>query len=150
MLRHVAAAPDFLLSLTCERRIDALPTARCRVRAPQAGTPGFTCLRTAADGEVRVTVSGELDIATAPELEDALRTAQRSATAVTLDINRLRFMDVRGLHVVLAAAAHARELEARFSVVHGPPTVNRLFELSATDTTIELTNTRAHLPFIDP
>jgi len=99
--------------------------------------PGFTCLRVTAAGEARITVSGELDLATAPELDDALRTAQRSAAAVTLDMSRLRFIDVRGLRVVLAAAARARELGARFLVVRGPPAVTRVFELTATDVAVE-------------
>ena len=98
---------------------------------------GFTCLHAASDGEARVTVLGELDLATAPELDDTLRAAQRSATTVTLDLSKLLFMDVRGLRVVLDAAARAQELGERFLVVRGPPAVSRVFEFAATYTAIE-------------
>jgi anti-sigma B factor antagonist len=75
-------------------------------------------------------LSGELDIASTDELDRALREAQDSAHAVTLDLSRLTFMDCRSLSVLAAAAVRARASDDRFDVVRGPPHINRLFELT--------------------
>jgi anti-anti-sigma factor len=91
----------------------------------------FACLRE-RDGEagIRLTLSGELDIAGTRELDRALLEAQDSAHAVTLDLSQLTFMDCRSLSVLAAAAVRARASDDRFDVVRGPPHVNRLFELT--------------------
>ncbi len=47
---------------------------------------------------------GEVDMATAPEVEDALRRAQlRSTRRVIVDLTDVRLIDCTGLHVLMAA-----------------------------------------------
>ena len=80
---------------------------------------------------VRVIPIGELDIATVGQLAAQL-TELRDAgfKCLVLDLRRLEFMDSSGLHLILDADAHARTNGHDFSVIPGPPVIQRLFELS--------------------
>jgi anti-sigma B factor antagonist len=109
---------------------------------PTGRPEGFTCLRHETnDGAIRFALSGELDIATAPELEQALQTAQHHARPITLDLRHLNFMDCRALTVILTAARRANAAGTDFRIVRGPPHVHRLFELTRTDTQLQITST---------
>lgn len=60
---------------------------------------------TAADGDQLVSVSGEIDTATCSELRAALLGAVRlSGSRITVDLERVEFMDVAGLTVLEEAA----------------------------------------------
>jgi len=61
-----------------------------------------------AGSMARVTVAGELDIATSPQLERALRRIEVDPAPVFLDMRELEFMDRRGVHVILAADRRVR------------------------------------------
>jgi anti-sigma B factor antagonist len=101
---------------------------------------GFACMcLDSGDGSIRVALSGELDIATATEFDRALRTAQRRARSVTLDLRRLSFMDCCGLAALMAAASRARADGDRFRVVRGAA-VDRLFAITGVDLELELTS----------
>jgi len=51
-----------------------------------------------------VLVSGDLDLASADELEEAIRVAEKAtAGAIVVDLTNLRFMDSAGLTVLLKA-----------------------------------------------
>ena len=100
---------------------------------------GSFCLREKCDyGIVRLQLSGELDISTAPELDQVLRTAQRQARSVIVDLRCLSFMDCRGLGAIVAAAKRADVAGSSFRVVRGPPNVHRLFTLTEADRQIEI------------
>ena len=47
---------------------------------------------------------GELDLATAPILEEALRSVEQVIGSVTLDLSGLTFMDSSGIHVIVGFA----------------------------------------------
>jgi len=75
-------------------------------------------------------VSGEIDLATAPELELALTRAEASdAPQLWIDIERVMFMDATGLGVLVRHATLDENVE-RLRITPGPPQVQRLFELS--------------------
>jgi anti-anti-sigma factor len=78
---------------------------------------------------VRVSVSGELDIATAPQLDHAL---------VILDLRELQFMDSSGANLIAAASGRARQAGRRLVVVRGPVQVERTFALVGLDRQLEL------------
>ena len=81
------------------------------------------------DGTV-IAVSGELDVASAPELDDLLR--RTDGEAVTLDLSGVRFIDPAGLRVLLVAQ---RDIDARGGqlVIRKPSwQVRRLAQLSGT------------------
>jgi anti-anti-sigma factor len=56
-----------------------------------------------------VLVSGELDLASAGKLEEAIRVAEKAtARAIVIDLTNLRFMDSMGLNVLLKAHTRSR------------------------------------------
>jgi anti-sigma B factor antagonist len=74
---------------------------------------------------------GELDIASAPALEDSLRQALESgASSVALDLTRVTFIDSAGVRVLLWADAHSREEGDRLRIDSGSAGVRRLLELT--------------------
>jgi anti-sigma B factor antagonist len=80
---------------------------------------------------IAVSVAGELDIASAPRIEEALRIAEESAPAIlVLDLRQLEFMDSTGLRTILAADARAREAGRRLVVVQGDENIKRVFEVT--------------------
>jgi anti-sigma B factor antagonist len=82
-----------------------------------------------------VAVRGELDLATAPELEAALLPPLGVGTAVALDLRALEFMDSTGVRVIVAAHLAAQEHEAPSLVVAVVPDgpVARVLEISGLD-----------------
>ena len=83
------------------------------------------------DGRVRLTLTGELDLAVAGQLTDRLQQLRDQRRAVRLDLSRLEFIDSSGIHALIngAAAGHAEDeqlLEVE-SDLH--PSVRRVIEL---------------------
>ncbi|MGW5852371.1 STAS domain-containing protein [Streptomyces sp. NPDC055254] len=80
-----------------------------------------------------VTVAGEVDVATAPDLRNALAQAITTSRHVTVDLSRMDFCDCTGLGVLLAAArlarTHGTDLQIR-SVPHTLARLLRLFHIS--------------------
>ena len=94
---------------------------------------GFSCMSRAVDGHVTwVSVAGELDLMTAPQLDISLRAALEEADAVVADLRHLEFMDCSGLHVVVDADGQARQRGRSLRVARGPANVDRVFELTET------------------
>lgn len=94
------------------------------------------------EGDVHtIRLAGELDIATAGRIEEELERAEASgARSIVLDLSGLTFMDSTGVRLVLSANARSRADSNRLSIVRGPASVQRVFELSGVDST---------LPFVD-
>jgi anti-anti-sigma factor len=86
----------------------------------------------ARDGaDLRVTLEGELDIATSPQLEAVLREpCDDGVTRRVLDLARLTFMDSSGLRVILSAHSVARREGPSLVLVPGPPAIQRVFEIT--------------------
>lgn len=80
---------------------------------------------------VVIGVSGELDLASSPALEQELeRGAASQAKVVIVDLRNLEFMDSTGLSVIVRAHQRATENGQRFGVVKGPQQVQRLLSLT--------------------
>jgi anti-sigma B factor antagonist len=104
-----------------------------------AELPGFRAtLRHSGLDAAWVRVTGELDIATAPQLEQTLRKAQLRARRVVLDLRELTFMDCAGINVVVAASNHARQAGVHLVLVRGPSHVDRLFGLTGTSDAVKI------------
>ena len=86
------------------------------------------CVKAGLDA-ARVHVAGELDVATAPQLEGTLRDAEQQARLVVLDLRELTFMDCAGVHLLVDASTRARTRGDRLVVLRGP-TIDRLFTLT--------------------
>ncbi len=79
---------------------------------------------------VRVVPSGDLDLATAPELEAQLQELRRSGfERVVLDLRELRFVDSSGIRVIVREHQHAGANDRELSLIGGCPAVQRALEL---------------------
>jgi anti-sigma B factor antagonist len=80
------------------------------------------------DHSLLVLIDGELDLATAPKLNDALTRAETEGMDIVVDLDRVSFLDSSGLHVLLRHAG--THTPARLRVTRGSAQVQRLFEVS--------------------
>lgn len=91
------------------------------------------------DGRTRVSLRGELDISSAPVLEDALGRVEESGPRVLLvDLRELEFMDSTGLRTLVSADQRARDEGRRLAIVRGPEAVDRIFTMTRLDERLEL------------
>jgi anti-anti-sigma factor len=101
-------------------------------------------IKTEEAGEgVRLLVSGDLDLATVPELEAELArvlAGGSGARHVTLDLRELTFADSSGVRLLIAATDQAREGGWTLEIVRPPDEAFMVFRISGAD---------ADLPFID-
>lgn len=90
------------------------------------------------EGWTVITATGQLDIATAPDLHQRLAGAQvGEGSAVVLDLDAVEFVDDLGLGVLLAAVKRARQSDGRFVVVATRPPVTELLELTGLDRVLD-------------
>lgn len=88
-------------------------------------------------GRTRIAVCGELDIATAPRLEQELR-AHSGAATVLLDLREVTFLDSSGLRAVLIGSQEAAAAGRRFVVVPGDGQAARVIELAQVGEHLEI------------
>lgn len=91
----------------------------------------FTCtLKAGERGRAVVRVAGELDIASAPQLDEALHRAGLRARLTVLDLRELTFMDSSGVRVIVRAAERAHRAKHRLTVLRGPSQIDRILTLT--------------------
>jgi anti-anti-sigma factor len=73
-------------------------------------------------------LSGEIDMASAPALEEALLVALADGRPVTIDMRDVTFIDSSGLKVIVATAAESTGHEP-LTVKDPSPAVRRVLEL---------------------
>lgn len=94
-----------------------------------------------ADATTVISVSGELDLASSPALEEELeRVAQSDAQLVVVDLRGLEFMDSTGLSVLVRAHQRAEENGRRLGLVNGSQQVQRLLTLTGVADRLTLTD----------
>jgi anti-anti-sigma factor len=101
--------------------------------APSGSREQLTITVTRHDDGAVVVLAGEIDIAAVPELRrhfDEL--LDEGASAVTLDLHRLRFVDSSGLQLLLGLAERLREVGGRLEMRCVPPVLSRLAEITGT------------------
>ncbi len=92
------------------------------------------------EDRVVVVPRGELDMASAPELEQTVLPRLQEGAWVVLDLRSLDFIDSSGLRVVVGAHRTAEGNEGRFTCVRGAAgsTVHRIVEIAGIDGVIEM------------
>ena len=91
------------------------------------------------DGRVTVSLRGELDISSAPTLDDALAELEAEAPElIVVDLRGLEFMDSTGLRTLVGADQRARKHGRRLAIVRGPEAVDRVFNVTRLDERLEL------------
>ena len=97
-----------------------------------ASPPTFVASTEWLDNGVPViSVTGELDLATAPALEDSLNAVPEDAAgAVIVDLERCSFIDLRGLRVLLAARERLQRSSRPLALVVRNPNLLRVFSVT--------------------
>jgi anti-sigma B factor antagonist len=106
-----------------------------------ADVPSFELGIEADDGRVAFIPRGELDLATAPELEEKVLAAVREADRVViLDLRELTFMDSTGVRTIVAAHKAAGENGTDLRVIRprSDNPVTRVIEISGIDDALGL------------
>jgi anti-sigma B factor antagonist len=87
-----------------------------------------------------VTLSGELDMASAAQLADALSDVPPDCVAVILDLSGLEFMDSTGLQTILSAHARLADAGCRLVLIAGCKQVQKVFEITGAEPHLEFVN----------
>jgi anti-sigma B factor antagonist len=86
-----------------------------------------------------ITVSGEVDLATSPQLDTAVIAAIDSgATSVVIDLTDVSFMDSSGLGVIVRALKRCREAENDLDLVITNERVLKVFGITGLDQVIPI------------
>jgi anti-anti-sigma factor len=93
----------------------------------------FQTERDSNNGVVRVALSGELDLASAPIVEEVLDAVISDGSAVVMvDLREVKFIDSSGLHALLRARTGADTSGKGLILVGASDAAQRLFELTGT------------------
>jgi anti-sigma B factor antagonist len=101
---------------------------------------GFSISTSERDGRALVVVRGELDLATAPDLEAVVTECLDAGHHVVIDLRELEFMDSSGLRVLVSA--HFRAADDGLSLVIVRPVeggeVAKILSIAGIDQELEL------------
>lgn len=87
------------------------------------------------DGTAIVRLVGELDLAGVEPLQAEFeRLCSNGLSALTVDLSGLDFVDSTGLHALLRLNGRCVSEELSLRLVPGPPSVQRLFQITGTET----------------
>jgi anti-anti-sigma factor len=113
--------------------------------------PGELTVEISMYGQIAaVALAGELDIATAPALEQKVRELPSAGVAqLMLDLRQLSFIDSTGLRVVLGLADGLAPTGARVVIVRGPEAVQRVFALTGADRELVMIDDPSELDELD-
>ena len=100
--------------------------------------PQLRCSRAASDRSVHLALRGELDIATVPYLDRALRRAQGSSDVVVLDLGDLELIDSSGALLLLEANRQMRADGAHLLITRVTPEVEWFLALIGIDRLLEI------------
>ncbi len=92
--------------------------------------PSFKVGVSRVNGQVLVTVEGELDLATAPQLRDQLVELSEDKVEIVVDVTRLRFIDSTGLSVLVMAFNRTRAAGGSMVVRNPSQSVLRILEIT--------------------
>ena len=91
-----------------------------------------------------LSVYGEMDLATSPELAAAIDAAiNDGALELWIDLSETEFMDSSGMHTLLDGHARMRELHRRLAVICPPGPVRRVFDISRVSEMLPVYDDRA-------
>ena len=74
-------------------------------------------------------VSGEVDLANVIHFKDAIQPALRNCRNVILDASNLRYIDCRGLHVLIEANKELQENNCQLIVVGASPGIAKVMRI---------------------
>jgi anti-sigma B factor antagonist len=90
---------------------------------------------------VVVEVGGEVDVYTAPALDETLSgLVAGGRTALVVDLTGVDFLDSTGLGVLVKALKRVRELDGRLAVVAREERIRKVFRITGLDSVMGLTD----------
>lgn len=96
--------------------------------------PFAISLTPAGDQSVRLEIRGELDLSTAPQLDDALRHELGGGRSVIVDLSQVTFIDSTALNTLIGALRLCESNGCSLAVSPSlPPQVTRVFEVTGLD-----------------
>jgi anti-anti-sigma factor len=104
---------------------EATPDARARMRVVPADT------RT-------VVLEGEIDVSRVIEAERVIRSAEREAGHLVLDLRAVSLLDSTALNLISDTAHRARERDARVTVMVDHPLVRRVLRMMFFDELVDV------------
>lgn len=108
-------------------------------RGAAGSSAGFgVTVGAAGDALARVSVTGAVDLSTAPAVSDALQRAQQDAPAVLLDLSGVEFLGSAGLSVLVDAARRASESAHRLAIVSAQHAVTHAIEVTGLDAVLQI------------
>jgi anti-anti-sigma factor len=101
---------------------------------------GFSISISDRDGRAVVVIRGELDLATAPDLEAALNERLDSGQDVVVDLRELDFMDSTGLRALVTAHARVQDTDQSFLIVRPLPgaPIERILAVAGVATVLDV------------
>jgi anti-sigma B factor antagonist len=101
---------------------------------------GFSISTSDRDGRAVVVIRGELDLATAPDLDTVLTERLDTGQDVVVDLRELEFMDSTGLRVLVSAHARVEGTEQSFVIVRPLPgaPIERILAVAGVEKVLEL------------
>jgi anti-anti-sigma factor len=116
--------------------LSLMPGGAAERSAPPPADPSFGHLVVSTEHSGDTTVialRGKLDIASERCLVQALQRAWAiSCIELVIDLSELEFIDATGMKVLLGAREHMLEHGGRLVLIPGPPSVQRMFQLTGT------------------
>jgi anti-sigma B factor antagonist len=116
-----------------------VPTRSARHVTPGASHRFVVATEQLDGGVPLVSVSGEVDLATAPALERTLRDAAEDQTGeVIVDLTCCSFLDSRGLTALLATRKRLGNSDRSLGLVLSNPNVLKIFQITGFDQIFEI------------
>jgi anti-sigma B factor antagonist len=113
--------------------VAVITAARTQAERIQPAQLELSC-RTDADGYQVVTVTGELDIATAEQAYSYISgVIDGWPTPVSVDVSGVTFCDASGLGVLAKAARHARQAGRQLSLISARPSLLKIMRITGLD-----------------
>jgi anti-sigma B factor antagonist len=101
-------------------------------------SPEFSCDVRPDRERAIVAAGGELDFATARQLAATVdELLEIGFGRIVVDLRPLTFLDSAGVHTLISAAASAERRGCALSLVRASHNVQRIFELTATDSLLD-------------
>ena len=109
--------------------------------------PAFKIDTTESGGRVEIAIEGELDLATAPQLQAEFQRVDEleGVELVIVDLRNLAFLDSTGLEAIVKLEARSRAKGTELVVVRGPRAVERLFAVMQLDQKLRIVDDPAEL-----
>jgi anti-anti-sigma factor len=109
--------------------------------------PDFRILTNEAGSRVEIAIHGELDLATAPQLQAEYErvAALEGLELAVVDLRKLAFLDSTGLEAIVKFESRSRANGVDVVLVRGPRAVERLFQVMQLDKKLRIVDDPAEL-----